>query len=156
MKKILTYVVCCVVVEVLGFVAGMLTRERTQIYADTINKPPLSPPGIAFPIAWTILYALMGIGIARIIMAESSEQKKLGIIFFIVQLVLNLAWCFIFFGAQKFGLALIELICIMAAAIAMIVTFLKVDKAAGVMQIPYIAWLCFAAYLNAGAWILNR
>ena len=89
-------------------------------------------------------------------MAESSEQKKLGIIFFVVQLILNLAWCFIFFGAQKFGLALIELICIMAATIAMIVTFLKVDKAAGMMQIPYVAWLCFAAYLNAGTWILNR
>ena len=62
MKQLLRYVVCVLMVELCGFVVGMMTRDGTAIYRDTIAKPPLSPAPIAFPIAWTILYALMGIG----------------------------------------------------------------------------------------------
>lgn len=156
MGKGLYYVLCVLAVEAAGFAAGMLTREGTKIYAETINKPPLSPPGIVFPIAWTILYALMGVGLARILMAEASSAKTYGIVLFAIQFVLNLAWCFIFFGAQRFDLALVELLVMVAAVIGMAVFFFKVDTIAARMQIPYVVWLCFATYLNIGVMILNR
>ncbi len=155
MKKISIYILSVLLVEAAGFSVGMLTRGGTQIYAETINKPFLSPPGIAFPIAWTILYALMGISIARIITSQRSKEKTYGIALFVLQLVLNLAWCFIFFGARQFSAALAELFLMLVSVIAMTLVFKKIDKPAAYMQIPYIAWLFFAAYLNAGVVWLN-
>ncbi len=154
-NNVLIYAICILVTEAAGFIVGMMTREGTRIYAETINKPALSPPGIAFPIAWTILYALMGIGLARIIMSESSTIRTAAISLYVIQLILNLAWCFIFFGAKRFDLALFELIAMFVAVIAMTITFLKIDKTAGMIQIPYILWLCFATYLNYGVMRLN-
>ncbi len=154
-KRTLTYVLSILLVEAGGFIVGMMTREGTQIYANTINKPPLSPPGIVFPIAWTILYALMGIGLARMILSRISQPRNLGILFFLLQYALNLAWCFIFFDARNFALALVELVCMLAAVIVMTVFFYRTDKPAARLQIPYILWLCFAAYLNIGVLMLN-
>ncbi|MCR5404205.1 MAG: tryptophan-rich sensory protein [Butyrivibrio sp.] len=155
MKKIATYLISILLVEALGFTVGMLTRTGTEIYAGMINKPPLSPPGILFPIAWTILYALMGVGVARIILSGQSYERRIAVILFAAQLVLNLAWCFIFFGAQKFMLAFVELIIMLALVMMMIIFFRKTDTLAAMLQIPYIMWLCFAAYLNLGVVVLN-
>ena len=155
MKKPLIYIICIMLIEAAGFMVGMLTREGTQIYADTLIKPVLSPPGIVFPIAWTILYALMGISVTRVILSDGSKSRSMGLVFFGIQLALNLAWSFIFFGAQRFGFALIELLVMVAAVIAMTVQFMKCDPLAAKLQIPYIAWLCFATYLNAAVMVLN-
>lgn len=155
MNKGIVYVACVAMTEAAGLVVGMLTREGTQIYADTISKPPFSPPGIVFPIAWTLLYGLMGIGLARMLLAEPSAARNTAVALFVVQLALNLAWCFIFFWAQRFDLALVELICLLAVVILMTVAFAKVDSLAAKLQIPYLAWLCFATYLNAGVCVLN-
>lgn len=155
MKKPLIYIICIILIEAAGFMVGMLTREGTQIYADTLNKPVLSPPGIVFPIAWTILYALMGVSAARVILSDGSKARSMGLVFFGIQLALNLAWSFIFFGVQRFGFALIELLVMVAAVIAMTVQFMKCDPLAAKLQIPYIAWLCFATYLNAAVMVLN-
>ncbi|MCR5452860.1 MAG: tryptophan-rich sensory protein [Lachnospiraceae bacterium] len=155
MKTILTYVISILVTELSGFAVGMLTRSGTQAYAESITKPPLSPPGIVFPIAWTILYGLMGIGLARVLLAESSEWRTRGIILYVVQLVLNLAWCFIFFSAKRYDLAFFELVIMFAAVVAMSICFRKVDKPSQMMQIPYLCWLVFAGYLNSGVWFLQ-
>lgn len=155
MKKPLIYIICIILIETAGFVVGMLTREGTQIYADTLIKPVLSPPRIIFPIAWTILYALMGVSAARVILSDGSKTRSMGLVFLGIQLVLNLAWSFIFFGAQRFGFALIELLVMVAAVIAMTVQFMKCDPLAAKLQIPYIAWLCFATYLNAAVMVMN-
>ena len=155
MKKPLIYIICIMLIEAAGFMVGMLTREGTQIYADTLIKPVLSPPGIVFPIAWTILYALMGISVTRVILSDGSKSRSMGLVFFGIQLVLNLAWSFIFFGAQRFGFALIELLIMVAAVFAMTIQFMKCDPLAAKLQIPYIAWLCFATYLNAAVMVLN-
>ncbi len=155
MKKPWIYIICIILIEVAGFAVGMLTKEGTKIYAETLIKPVLSPPGIVFPIAWTILYALMGISTARVILSDSSKARSKSLLFFGIQLVLNLAWSFIFFGAQRFDFALIELLVMIAVVIAMVVQFMKCDSIAGKLQIPYIAWLCFATYLNAAVMVLN-
>ncbi len=154
-KSTWTYILCIVLVEALGFTVGMMTREGTAIYAETINKPPLSPPGIIFPIAWTILYALMGISVARVILSPASEERKNGVILFGVQLALNLAWCFIFFSSRRYDLALAELIMMLIVVVGMTLYFKKVDALAAKLQIPYIVWLLFATYLNIGVLALN-
>ena len=156
MKNVMTYVICVLLVELCGFGVGMMTREGTAIYRDTIAKPPLSPAPIAFPIAWTILYALMGIGLARVIMSEASGDRTVAIALFAAQLVFNLAWCFIFFKAQRFGFAFIWLLVMFMLVVLMFLRFRKIDAIAANIQIPYMLWLVFAGYLNLGVWILNR
>ena len=97
----------------------------------------------------------MGVSAARVILSDGSKARSMGLVFFGIQLALNLAWSFIFFGAQRFGFALIELLVMVAAVIAMTVQFMKCDPLAAKLQIPYIAWLCFATYLNAAVMVLN-
>ncbi|MCR5826474.1 MAG: tryptophan-rich sensory protein [Oscillospiraceae bacterium] len=153
MKKSATYLLCVLLVELAGFAVGMLTAEGTRLYADSIVKPPLSPPGIVFPIAWTLLYALMAIGLARMLLSPAPHGAA--VVLFFVQLALNLAWCFIFFGAQRFDLALAELLLMAAAVVAMTIQFARVDRTAAWLQLPYLVWLCFATYLNIGVLVLN-
>lgn len=154
-KKIITYIFCILITEAIGFAAGMLTRDSISIYAETLAKPPLAPPGLVFPIAWSILYALMGIGMARVWLKQELDYRMKGICAYIIQLALNFAWCFIFFSFGAYLVALIELVVLLIAVVVMTVLFKKSDKPAALIQIPYICWLCFATYLNAGVLVLN-
>ena len=141
--------------EAVGALSGWLTREGTDVYAQTIVQPPLSPPGWVFPIVWTILYALMGIGAARIYLAPPSQERSRGLNLFITQLVVNFFWSPIFFNAQAYGFAFVWLLLLWSLVLWMILTFRKVDSLAAKLQIPYLIWLTFAAYLNFGVWLLN-
>ena len=150
-----TYVIWILIAEAVGALSGFLSRDGMELYNSTINQPPLSPPGIVFPIVWGILYALMGFGAARIYLAPESKDRHLGLNIYAVQLVVNFFWSLIFFKAQAFGFALFWLLLLLALVIWMTVTFHQVDPLAGKLQIPYLVWLAFAAYLNLGVWILN-
>lgn len=141
--------------ELTGLLSGLLSREGTKIYADTIMQPPLAPPGIVFPIVWTILYALMGIGAAMVWLDEESALRKRGINIFVAQLIVNFFWSLIFFNLQAFGLAFFWVLVLLALAVWMAYVFYHVRPAAGLLQIPYILWLLFATYLAAGVWIIN-
>ena len=141
--------------EAVGLLAGLLTREGTALYAAEAVKPPLSPPAILFPIVWTILYALMGIGAARVYQSFPSRERSLGLNLFIVQLVMNFFWSLIFFNAGAYGFALVWLILLWGLILAMILVFYRVDRIAALLQIPYFLWVTFAAYLNWGVWRLN-
>ena len=143
-------------VEAVGILSGFLSRNGTQIYAQTIIKPPLSPPGILFPIVWTILYALMGIGAARIRLAPASTQRSRSMNLFIAQLIVNFFWSPIFFNAGAYGFALLWLLLLWILVLWMILSFRKVDQLAALLQIPYLLWLTFAAYLNYAVWALNK
>lgn len=151
-----TYALWIVLVEAVGTLSGFLSREGTKLYADAMKKPPLSPPGIVFPIVWTILYALMGIGAARVWMAPPSRERTGALWVFWIQLAFNFFWSLIFFNLQTYGLAFFWLLALWALIGAMIVLFSKVDPLAGKLQIPYFVWVTFAAYLNLGVWLLNR
>ena len=142
--------------EAVGGLSGWLTREGTKLYAQTIAKPPLSPPGWVFPVVWTILFALMGIGAARIYLSPPSRTRSLGLNLFIAQLAVNFFWSPIFFNAQAFGFAFFWLLLLWGLVLAMILVFRKADPLAAKLQIPYLLWLTFAAYLNLGVWYLNK
>lgn len=150
-----SYAFWIVLAEAAGGLSGWLTREGAQAYESGIVRPPLSPPGIVFPIVWTILFVLMGIGAARIAMAPPSRERSRSLQIFFVQLLFNFFWSIIFFNFQAFGFALIWLAALWALIVWMIRSFRKVDAPAAWLQVPYLLWVTFAAYLNLGVWLLN-
>lgn len=150
------YVLWIILTEAVGALSGWLTRKGTQIYSTTIAQPPLSPPSAVFPVVWSILFALMGIGGARIYAAPPSAARRNSLLLYAAQLVVNFFWSIIFFNMQAFGFAFLWLLLLWVLVILMICCFYKVDKAAAWLQIPYLLWLTFAAYLNFGVWLLNR
>ena len=142
--------------EAVGGLAALLTREATALYGSTIRKPPLSPPAAVFPVAWTILYALMGVGAARIYRLPLSAERTGALRLFLIQLAVNFAWSVIFFNYQAFGLAFFWLILLFALLVRMILVFRDLDPTAAWLQLPYLLWVFFAGYLNYGVWALNR
>lgn len=150
-----TYAIWIALTEAVGILSGILSRSGSEIFSETVRQPPLSPPAFLFPIVWTILYALMGISAARISMAPDSTDKQRGLNLFIIQLVINFFWSLIFFNAQAYGFAFLWLLLLWVLVLWMIISFNRVDSAAALLQIPYLLWLTFAAYLSYGVWKLN-
>ena len=142
--------------EAMGLLSGLLSREGTALYAELLQKPPLSPPGWVFPVVWTILYGLMGLSAAKIYAAPPTQARSRGLNLFIAQQIVNFFWSPIFFNAQAYGFALVWLLLLWVLVVLMTLQFRKVNKTAALLQIPYILWLTFAAYLNYGVWQLNR
>ena len=151
-----TYAFWIVLVEAAGALSGWLTRKGVKVYNATVEQPPLSPPSIVFPIVWGILFALMGVGAARVYLAPASNARSRSLLLFLVQLVFNFFWSIIFFNLQAFGFAFLWLIALWILILLMILSFRKVDQPAAWLQIPYLLWVTFAAYLNFGVWLLNR
>lgn len=150
-----SYGIWIAVAEAVGALSGWLSREGMRVFGQTAVQPPLSPPAWLFPVVWTILYGLMGISAARVYLAEESKQRSRGLNLFVVQLVFNFFWSLIFFNLQAYGFALFWLLLLWGLVALMILEFSKVDKAAAWLQVPYLIWLTFAAYLNAAVWIVN-
>lgn len=151
-----TYGLWILLTEAVGFLSGWLSRDGTKLYATAITKPALSPASIVFPIVWAVLFALMGIGAARIWAATPSRARSLSLWIFFVQLALNFFWSLIFFNLQAYAVAFFWLVALWILIWAMIALFHKVDATAAKLQIPYLLWVAFAGYLNLGVWILNR
>ena len=157
MKKqnLKTYALWIIFVEAVGGLSGWLTKDGMEIYKSEILKPPLSPPGIVFPIVWAILFALMGIGAANIYLAPASSGRTRSLRLFFLQLAFNFFWSIIFFNLQNFLLALIWLVLLWLLILWMIRAFYQVDPLSARLQIPYLIWVTFAMYLNFGVWLLN-
>lgn len=150
-KKLKTKIVFILISLSVGGLSALLTRNSMNIF-DTVTKPPLAPPPIVFPIVWTILYILMGIGAARVYLKEpASGAIKL----FGINLAVNFFWSIIFFNMQAFGFAFVWLILLLAVVVLMTLKFSKFDKLAAYLQIPYIVWLLFAGYLNLYIFLAN-
>ena len=150
-----TYAFWIILCEAVGALAGWISAGGIEVYSALANKPPLTPPQWVFPVVWSILYALIGISAARISLTPPSKERNRGLNLFTAQLIVNFFWPLLFFNAQAFGFALIWLILLWVLVLAVILTFRKIDKTAAWLLIPYLLWLTFAVYLNAGVYILN-
>jgi tryptophan-rich sensory protein len=151
-----TALLCIVAIELLGGLSGWLSNSGYgNGWFDALQKPSFMPPGWAFGIVWPILYALIGIALAMVLAEPPSPRRKLALILFFVQLALNFAWSPIFFGAHDISLANIVIFAIAALAAAAAGQFLRIRRAAGLLMIPYLAWLVFAATLNSTIGALN-
>ena len=151
-----TYAFWIALAEAVGAFSGWLTRKSVKIYNAAVKQPPLSPPSIVFPIVWGILFILMGMGAARIYLSPASKARSRSLLLILVQLAFNFFWSIIFFNLQAFGFAFLWLIALWILILLMILSFREVDQPAAWLQIPYLLWVSFAAYLNFGVWLLNR
>ena len=104
------YAVCIVLTEAVGAFSGLLTRDGMKTYEAFAAKPALTPPGAVFPIVWSILYALMGIGAGRIWLSSRSVLRKRSLMLFAMQLAVNFVWSLLFFNAKVYGFAFIWLV----------------------------------------------
>ena len=152
MNKFFTYFKSILVPLIVGGVVGFITSKYMNL--DTLNKPFLTPPSIVFPIAWGILYVLMGISYG-ILKDKGLTDKKIDIVYY-VQLVINALWSIFFFVLKWRLFAFIWILLLLASVIKMTVEFYKRNKISGLLQIPYILWIVFASYLNLALYLLNR
>lgn len=143
------------IAETTGALSAWLTREGMKTFTNMIAQPPLSPPPLLFPIVWSILYALMGYGSAKIWMSAPSLDRTRGLVLYASQLVFNFFWSLIFFNIQAFGFSFFWLLTLWGLVLLMTLAFRKTDPLAAKLQIPYLLWLTFAVYLNLGVWYLN-
>ena len=134
--------------EVVGGISALLTREGMKLYDAAVTQPPLSPPMWLFPVVWTVLYALMGISAARISTLSPTAATVCGQKFFFTQLIFNFFWSIIFFNLQAYWAAFLWLLLLWAQVLGMILCYAKEDRTAAWLQVPYLAWLTFAGYLN--------
>ena len=153
-NKLWIYLTAIAIPEAVGALVGILTQNGVEAFQQ-LPQSELTPPGIVFPIVWTILYALMGISLARIWLASESPERTKGLSLFLFQLIFNFFWSFFFFNMQAFFFSLLWIIVLWVLIGLMIRSFYKTDKLAAWLQIPYFLWVTFAAYLTYAAWQLN-
>jgi tryptophan-rich sensory protein len=120
-----------------------------------LAKPAWTPPGWVFGPAWTVLYALMALAAWQVWRRRAATDVRMPIALFAIQLALNLAWTPIFFGMQRPGLALAEIVLMLAVILATTASFVRVSRTATLLMLPYCAWVCFATALNWAIWRMN-
>lgn len=153
LKKLSLLMLCILIPLAVGGLSAYLTRD-TMNY-NQIVKPDFAPPSIVFPIVWTILYVLMGIS-SYIILISDNEWKQSALNWYAIQLLFNFVWSIIFFNLQNYLFAFLWLIGLIICICIMIVKFYKISPIAAYLQIPYLLWCIFAAYLNFNIYILNK
>ncbi len=154
MSKYKPYIISLSVTLAVGILGGVVTYLGMDEFS-TLTQPPLSPPGFLFPVVWTILYVIMAIGAARVYI-KGKRKLSDGLIVYAVQLFFNFFWSVFFFGFGLYLFSFIWLVALWLLVLLMIVLFYRTDKLSAYIQIPYLLWLTFAAYLNMGVFLLNR
>ena len=154
MRKAL--IICLLIPLAVGGLAAWLTMDSMAQFA-ALAQPPLSPPGWVFPVVWTILYLLMGWASFLIWKSgapQAAKKRALGL--YGMQLAVNFVWPLLFFRAGLYGFALLWLVILLVLVAETMLAFGRIDRRAAWLLAPYFFWLLFAAYLNAGVWLLNR
>jgi translocator protein len=121
-----------------------------------LQQPAWAPPGWLFAPVWTLLYLLMGIAAWLVWKSHGWEGARTALTLFLVQLVFNALWSWIFFGLREPGLALAEIAVLWILIVATLLEFWRKQPLAGALLLPYLAWVSFAAALNSSLWMLNR
>lgn len=152
MNKLGIYVKSILIPVLVGALVGLITSN--VIDYETLKQPFLAPPAWIFPVVWTILYVLMGVSYG-ILKSNNQTNQEVEFIYYL-QLVVNALWSIFFFVFKWRLFAFLWIILLGVLVIKMIKVFYEQNKTAGLLQIPYIIWIVFAAYLNFGVYVLNR
>lgn len=140
----------------MGFIVGYINKNTISTY-EALKKPFFSPPALTFPIVWNILYVLMGIAAYRIYMKNKEGINDNGAYFFyLVQLIFNLMWSFIFFTFKLYAISFFWIIILFVLVSITFIKFIKADKISAFLITPYMLWLIFAGVLNYFIWLLNE
>ena len=157
LKETLKLIGCIALCMALGVLGSVFTDAGTSQWYASLQKPTYTPPGWVFGPAWTVLYVLMGVALYLVLQARQRRRiKRQAVLLFVVQLILNGAWSFIFFGQHWLLVSLAEIVALWLAIFATVIWFWRVRRIAGYLLLPYLAWVGFAAFLNASIVLLNR
>lgn len=149
-------IVCVPAVLLLGTLSASVSNSGFENdWFASLRMPSFMPPGIAFPIAWTILYIMLGLSLAMILHARGARRRGLIISLFVLQMAVNYTWSPVFFGAGQVELALGLVAVMIVLTLALIALTWPVRRPAALLLLPYLAWLCFAAALNYQVMVLN-
>ena len=152
-KQAVIWVLCSLA---LGGLASFRTRKGLAAF-DAVAKPPLTPPRIVFPIAWSVLLILIGLGYALArTRADSTSQRDAATLAYAVQSVFFFCWMIWFFGLGLYCFSAVWLCGMIVSILAMIRVYRRISPLAANLQIPYLLWCCFALYLNIGVCVRNR
>jgi len=149
---LVVFLLVCLGVSAAG---GAATASSVSTWYQALQKPPFNPPDWLFAPVWTALYVMMAIAGWRVWRADGLRGARAALALFGIQLALNLAWSFVFFGYRLLGAALLEIIVLLAAIVATTILFWRRDRLAGLLFIPYAGWVAFATILNFALWQLN-
>ncbi|CAA9200421.1 TspO/MBR family protein [Flavobacterium collinsii] len=158
MNKIVKIAIALVICLMVGYSASVVTRPSVETWYPTLIKPVFNPPNWIFMPVWTLLYILMAVA-AGLVWDKVKDQKetvKIALGFFLIQLILNAIWSYLFFELKNPMLALIEIVLLWLMIYETYLKFIKINKIAGYLLIPYMAWVAFAGVLNASIWWLNK
>lgn len=142
-------VVTVPLVVLLGFISGSLAPAGSENrWYVALVKPEATPPNWVFPVAWTTLYALMGLALAMVLHARGARGRGAALALFAVALALNLVWTPLFFGAHKVALAWVLIIAMLLAGVAATMAFGRIRAAAAWLLVPYLVWISYAGVLT--------
>ena len=151
------YVISILIPLLIGGLSALISSGGMDFY-KTINRPPLSPPSILFPIVWTILFILMGISWAMVATTKTTSppQKRSAFYTYALSLIFNFFWSIFFFNLNWFLFSFLWLLVLIFLIIRTIMKYYRINPVASYLQIPYLLWVSFAGYLNLAIWWLNR
>lgn len=152
MIKIKSLIVNILIPNIIGFLSSIIGKVSTEF--DKFQKPTWTPPGIVFPIVWTILYILMGIS-SYLIYESNSVDKDDALKVYGINIIINGLWSILFFRLKLFFISFLTIIVLIILTIIMIYKYYKINKVAGLLQIPYLIWLCVALALSYSVYTLN-
>lgn len=148
----MAFLVLCLGASAVG---GAATASSVSTWYPTLAKPAFNPPAWVFAPVWSTLYFLMAVAAWRVWRRDGLRGARAAMALFALQLMLNMGWSIVFFGLRSIGGALAEVVALLAAILATTVLFWQRDRIAGMLFVPYAAWVSFAALLNAALWRLN-
>jgi len=156
MKKTFDLILAVLICQGMGLIGSLFTTPAIPSWYAGLIKPSFNPPNWIFAPAWILLYTLMGIAAFLIWNRRNGKKKiKTALVLFSVQLVLNSLWSIIFFGLHLPQYAFLEILVLWFFILLTLLSFYKISKPAGLLLLPYILWVSFAAILNLSIMILN-
>lgn len=158
--NVLKIIIAIIIPLSVGMLSSFITKDAMMSF-NAMKKPPLAPPGILFPIVWSILYVMMGISSYLIYESDTKNditlktERSKWLLIYAIQLVFNFFWSIIFFKLSLYFLAFILLLILWVLVLLLIVKSMKLNKISGYLLVPYLLWMTFAGYLNIGVATLN-
>ena len=156
MKLNYKLLILCIAIPLFSGALSSFIAQNSMTTFDLLNKPPLTPPGIIFPIIWSILYILMGIASYLVLTSgENANEISIALTAYGLQLIVNILWPVFFFSFQWYFFSFLWLVLLWVLVAKLILEFGEISKVAAGLNVPYLLWLSFAGYLNLGIWLLN-
>ena len=155
-KSIKKFIACLVLCFGAGSIGGIFTASSVNTWYTQLTKPEFTPPNWVFAPVWNFLYFLMAVSLYKVWVSSKQKYKKMAILVFACQLLLNVAWSAAFFGLKSPEAGFFIINILLLAIIFTIFFFSRISWKNALLLIPYLVWVSFASYLNYILWILNR